>query len=126
VPLVPAGAVFYDALPLTLRGLDYARTREGGLRIIDSVFSNRPVPPEVAQARLAVARAAGAPAAYRVTLTRGERRDTFDFEVKSPHRLLRWDRSDGDSLRLLESRRFRYWEKNGPGDERILSVAGTR
>jgi hypothetical protein len=126
VPLIPEGAVFYDALALKLRGLDFARTRRGTLRIIDSIFSNRPVPPPVEDAGLVVDRTAGPPAAYRVALTRGKRRDVFEFEVAAPHRLLAWERSDGGSLRLRRSSRFRYWEKNGPGDEKILSSAGTR
>ena len=52
--------------------------------------------------------------------------DTFEFETAFPHRLVRWDRSDGGSLRLADSRRFRYWEKNAPGDERFLQPPVTR
>jgi hypothetical protein len=127
VPLRPAGAVFYDALPLKLRGLDFARTRRGPIRIIDSVFSNRPTPPVVEEALLTVAPAAGGPSArYRVVVARGDRRDVFELAAAAPHRLLSWDRSDGGSLRLRDSRRFRYWEKNHPGDERTLSSPPTR
>jgi hypothetical protein len=126
VPLRPEGAVFYDALPLKLRGLDFDRTRRGRLGIIGSVFSNRPTPPAIEEAFLTVTPGAGPPPAYRVELTRGNRTDVFEFEAAAPHRLLSWKRSDGGSLRLRDSRRFRYWEKNGPGDERVLSSPGTR
>lgn len=128
VPLAPGGALFYDALPLALRGLDFERTRTGTLRVIDSLFTSRPSPPAVDAAVLAVTRttASKAGASYRVRLTRGERADTFEFEAAFPHRLLRWDRSDGGSLRLRDSRRFRYWEKNAPGDERLWEPSSTR
>jgi hypothetical protein len=118
VPLSPADAVFYDSLPLRLRGLDFARTRTGNLRIMDSVFSSRPEPPRVEAASLEVIRAGPR---WRVTLRRGGRVDVFEFEEAFPHRLARWQRSDGGSLDLVSSQRFRYWEKNAPGDESLLS-----
>jgi hypothetical protein len=125
VPLSPDGAVFYDALPLELRGLDFERTGAGTLRVIDTVFTSRPTAPAVEAAHLEVTRPRG-PGVYRVLLRRGERADTFEFETAFPHRLVRWDRSDGGSLRLTDSRRFRYWEKNAPGDERLLQPPVTR
>jgi hypothetical protein len=127
-PLSADGALFYDALPLALRGLDFERSRGGPVRVIDTVFTNRPVPPAVEPGRLEVSRSAKSPegAAYRVTLRRGARTDEFDFDAAFPHRLLRWNRSDGGSLVLTDSRRFRYWEKNHPGDERLLAPSSTR
>ncbi len=126
VPLSPADAVFYDALPLKLRALDFERSTQGVLPIVESVFSSRPSPPEVASARVRVSRVASPSPAYRVTLARGERSDTLDFEAAFPHRLRRWERSDGGSMRLTDSRRYKYWEKNAPGDERLLSPPATR
>ena len=126
VPLSAEGALFYDALPLALRGLDFEKTRGGTVRVIDSVFTNRPLPPTLESGRLEVSRSAKAPAAYRVTLRTGERADVFEFDAAFPHRLLRWDRRDGGSLRLTESRRFRYWEKHAPGDERLMEPSSTR
>lgn len=125
VPLLPGGAVFYDALPLALRGIDFEATRAGTLRVIDSVFTSKPVSPSVEDARLEVERPAQAPGVYRVRLSRGQRRDTFEFEKAFPHRLARWDRSDGGALRLERSLRSRYWEKTAPGDERLLASPGT-
>lgn len=125
VPLDPGSAVFYDVLPLKLRGLDFVRTRQGVLRIVEPVFSSHPMPPAVVEARLGVVRVEGPAPIYRVTLLRGEKRDTLDFETAFPHRLARWERSDGGSLRLTDSRRYRYWEKNAPGDERLLSPPAT-
>ena len=125
-PLDPRDAVFYDALPLELRGLDFERTRSGRLRVIDSVFSNKPAVPSVADAAIEVERPSAAPEVYRVRVSRGDRRDTFEFERAFPHRLGRWERSDGGSLKLQKSLRLRYWEKTSPGDEHILTAPGTR
>jgi hypothetical protein len=121
LPLDPAGALFYDALPLALRGLDFERTREGRLRILETVFASAPAPPAAEDAVLRVAAAPGS--LWRVTVERGRRRDVFDFETSFPHRLARWERPDGGLLTLIESRRFPYWQKNRPGDEKLLPPA---
>ena len=126
VALSPGDAVFYDSLPLTLRGLDFERTGSGTLRVIGSVFTSRPLPPSMETARLEVTRPAQSPPIYRVFLRRAEQSDVFDFETRFPHRLVRWDRADGGSLRRILSRRSRYWEENAPGDEKLLSPPVTR
>ena len=126
VPLSRGDAVFYDSLPLTLRGLDFERTRSGVLRVISSVFSSRPLPPSTETARLEVTRPLQSPPVYRVSLNRAGQTDVFDFETSFPHRLVRWDRADGGSLRRVLSRRSRYWEENAPGDEGLLSPPVTR
>src|SRR4030095_12080336 len=109
---------------LELRGLDFERTRSGRLRVIDSVFSSKPAVPPAADATIEVERPAAAPGVYRVRLSRGDRRDTFEFERAFPHRLARWDRSDGGSLKLQKSIRSRYWEEKSPGEEHILAPPG--
>jgi hypothetical protein len=124
MPLDPAGAIFYDALPLALRGLDFERAREGRLRVLDTVFASSPEPPHAQEAVLHVERLSSA--AYRVGLDRGPRRDVFEFEAAFPHRLRRWERSDGGSLSLLTSRRLPYWQKNRPGDEKLLPAVPAR
>ena len=126
VALSPGDAVFYDALPLALRGLDFERTRAGAIRVIGSVFTSRPLPPSTATARLDVTRVEQSPPVYRVSLRRADQTDVFDFETSFPHRLVRWDRADGGSLQRILSRRSRYWEENAPGDERLLSPPVTR
>ncbi len=126
VPFAPAGALFYDALPLALRGLDFERTREASVRVVDTLFAAHPATPSIAEGRLSVERQSGSPSpGWRVTLARGERRDVLDFDAAFPHGLARWERSDGGALRRIDSRRFRYWEKNAPGDERFFSEPGT-
>jgi len=117
MPLDPAGAIFYDTLPLVLRGLDFEHAHEGRLRVLETVFASAPVPP---RAEDAILRVVTAPAGYRVTLERGTRKDIFEFETAFPHRLRRWERPDGGLLSLVESKRFAYWQKNHPGDEKLL------
>lgn len=124
IPLDPAGAVFYDALPLALRGLDFERTRAGALRVVDTVFASAPAPPAQDRAVLRVAPAGAS--LWRVTLERGARRDVFDFQTAFPHRLARWERADGGLLTLVESARLAYWQKNRPGDEKLLPGADGR
>jgi len=116
--LAAGDSIFYDSLPLKLRGLDFVRSTEGRVSLIDTLFSSNPAPPSRADARLRVLQVAGS--VYRVELTRGQQTDRFDFESAYPHRMLRWERSDGGVLTLVDSRRMRYWERNHPGDERLL------
>lgn len=125
VPFAPGDALFYDALPLALRGLDFVRTREASVRVVDTLFAAHPEPPSIAGGRLTVERRAAPASAWRVTLVRGDRRDVFDFDAAFPHGLSRWERSDGGELRRIDVRRFRYWERNAPGDERFFSEPGT-
>jgi hypothetical protein len=124
VPLDPGDALFYDALPLKLRSLDFARVTEAKVVLYESVFSNAPAPPPRSDALLRVTRPAGS--VYRVELLRGGRTDRFDFGDRFPHHLLRWERADGGVLTLVDSRRFRYWEENAPGDEKLLPGAAGR
>ncbi|MGH9400001.1 MAG: hypothetical protein ACRD00_06515, partial [Thermoanaerobaculia bacterium] len=122
--LDPGGALFYDALPLALRGLDFVRTREGRLRILETLFASAPAVPASEEAVLRCAPGPGS--VYRVILERGSRRDVFDFETAFPHRLVRWERPDGGLLTLADSRRFAYWQKNRPGDEELIPAVPAR
>jgi hypothetical protein len=127
VALSEEGALFYDALPLQLRALDFEKTRSGRLRVIETVFTSRPLPPRIDDASLEVSRLTGpGSGTWRVTVRRGVRVDTFDLETAFPHRLTGWQRSDGGSLKLKGGERFRYWEENAPGDERRLWPGPTR
>ncbi len=126
VPLSPGDALFYDALPLALRGLDFERTRAGTIRVIGSVFASRPLAPGTETGRLEVSRPAQSPPVFRVSLRRASGTDVFEFEAAFPHPLVKWERADGGSLQRVLSRRSRYWEENAPGDERLLSPPLTR
>jgi hypothetical protein len=41
-------------------------------------------------------------------------------EIPTPHRVLRYKRSDGLDLTLVGSQRLPYWEQHGLGDEKWL------
>lgn len=45
---------------------------------------------------------------------------TWWIEKKVPHRIVRWQGSDGELGELLGSERLLYWTLNKPGDERAL------
>ncbi len=49
---------------------------------------------------------------YSAEIPGGLRRD-FYVETASPHRVLKWTSSDGESAELLNSVRAKYWELNG-------------
>ncbi|MBZ0266629.1 hypothetical protein K8I85_00600 [bacterium] len=62
---------------------------------------------------------------YRVDI-RGDRARTWTFSVEAapPHRIVRWEASDGRRADLVASTRTAYWTKNGPGDEKELEALG--
>ncbi len=113
-----------DSLPVKLGVIDLSKTREGRLPVLDTLFAAAPRPPTTRKARVRVQRVADP--VYRVEVLRAGERDVFDFETTSTQRLLQWERSDGGLLTLLDSRRFRYWKKNLPGDESLLSPVPAR
>ena len=41
----------------------------------------------------------------------------YTFAVESPHRLLRFERSDGTVYRMAKCERIPYWAQHNPGDE---------
>ncbi len=48
---------------------------------------------------------------------------TFYVETESPHRVVKWTSSDGESAELLKSTRLKYWELNRPdGVERLREL----
>jgi hypothetical protein len=49
---------------------------------------------------------------------------TFRVEADEPHRILRWECSDGRRGDLVGSDRLAYWKMNGPGFEKELSRLG--
>jgi hypothetical protein len=49
---------------------------------------------------------------------------TFFVEKASPHRIVRWETTGGETAELLASDRLKYWEMNGPGGEAALNRLG--
>jgi hypothetical protein len=51
---------------------------------------------------------------------------SFYIERAAPHRLLKWESSDGQTAELVASDRMKYWALNGPGGEKALERLGLR
>jgi hypothetical protein len=56
----------------------------------------------------------------------GGRTWTFHVERAAPHRVIRWESSDGERGQLVRSARMAYWEMNGRGKEKALAEIGLR
>lgn len=51
---------------------------------------------------------------------------TFHVEQASPHRILRWETSEGETAQLIKSARMKYWQMNQPGGENSLALLGLK
>ncbi|MEJ7605396.1 MAG: hypothetical protein WKF37_03820 [Bryobacteraceae bacterium] len=51
-------------------------------------------------------------------------RRTFYVEQAFPHRLIKWETSEGERAELLGSDRMKYWEMNAEGGEEALKRMG--
>ena len=123
----PADAVSEDALPISLR--DYVQgTPPSAIDVFPSLLTGRFAKPE--PARWTVTKnatdhdttsvPAGTFACVALTLSRGDDSQTYLFEKAAPHRLIRFEKSDGTVYRLAKSSRLAYWNMHAPGDENWL------
>jgi hypothetical protein len=137
----PEGGVSEDALLLWARGMAAPALEPG-----DSVEA--PLLTSLARARLAhrplqwskatfARSAANAPQTVRVpagsfetdvltVIVPGGANWTFHVERASPHRLVKWESSDGQSAEMVANDRMKYWALNGPGGEQALERLGLR
>ena len=56
----------------------------------------------------------------------GGRTWTFYVEEAGPHRVLKWETSDGQEAQLIASDRLAYWKMNGQGLESALEKLGLK
>jgi len=49
---------------------------------------------------------------------------TFFVEQQSPHRILEWRSTSGESAKMIKSTRLKYWEMNRPSGESELQKLG--
>ena len=49
---------------------------------------------------------------------------TFFVETAAPHRIIRWESSEGEEAAMLASKRMKYWQMNKPGGEEALASLG--
>jgi hypothetical protein len=136
---MPEAGVFEDALPILVRGWTGEYLPRGGSRTV-------PFLPSLLRARLAhrplawgraKISVAAAPSAVTVPAGRFDVIDwtvtpadgpvtTYQVEVASPHRLIRWSADDGEQAEMLGSDRLAYWRMNGPDGEQALQRLGFR
>jgi hypothetical protein len=134
---MPDGGVLEDAVPILVRGwmgdwLPRGATRT--LPFLPSLLRSRLEHRTLAWGEATVTRAS---APSRVTVPagtfqvdvwtiaeKGGRTVTYSVESAPPYRLVRWTASDGEEASLLGSDRLRYWEMNGPGEEKWLKNLG--
>ncbi|HBL26891.1 MAG TPA: hypothetical protein DD490_08660 [Acidobacteria bacterium] len=118
----PAGALPEDGLPLFLRGYVTGAAPET-LSLFPSLMHGafpklEPAPWRVEKRSLpAVETAAGPLPGVEIRLTGAAGVLAYTFAVESPHRLLRFERSDGTVYRMAKCERIPYWAQHNPGDE---------
>lgn len=133
----PADAVAEDALLVWARGLAWPRLSPGESVTLPLARSLREArlahrPAAVGRARFtreAPPRGISVPAGtfeaeVATVAVEGGRTWTFWIERAEPHRVLRWETSDGEKADLLASDRLAYWQLNGPGGEAALAKLG--
>ena len=49
---------------------------------------------------------------------------TFYVEKEAPHRVVKWESSEGERAELLGSDRMKYWQMKGEGQEAALEKLG--
>ncbi|MFW6372467.1 MAG: hypothetical protein ACOC3W_02105 [Thermodesulfobacteriota bacterium] len=111
---------FYDALPLVLR----FRLKDGArysLQLMESLIANKKQPLTVHPAAVRVNRITdktlagqSTSEAFAVTVQREDRQDRFFYEPSFPHRLIRWEKENGDILFQTAADFFYYWNYTRP------------
>jgi hypothetical protein len=133
----PADTTSEDALLLWARDIGWPALGSGrrvAVNIVTSLEIARAThkPVQLAAATLSVAPdtlSIEVPAGrYRVRIHRAEIEGggarTYWVETAVPHRVVKWESSDGERAELLGSDRMKYWELNREGGEHALSRLG--
>lgn len=123
--------LYQDALPIQLRELDgpFNGGDDWEGELVPSAWHSRtghePLEPVDATIERSEATVDGT-AVKRFVLEYGDVEITYDIESDAPHRLLRWEHSNGGHLRLQESTRLPYWKLNKRGDESYREELGLK
>ncbi len=119
--LISPGAIFYDELPLKLRLLANTGLEESvTMPLFPTVIHPKAGPMKPSPATIRQVRRDNREVEFEVKHAGGI--DTFVYETKTPFKLLRWNFPDGGKLSLRKSLFTDYWNKNQPGDERLLET----
>ncbi len=131
VPLVwPAGPsphVYWDALPLWLRGQIDGRGASSVLLLPSQVAgrspieATKPVPATIRWSDAGtIAVPAGRFAARLAEVESPAGADRFWFDAAFPHVLLKMETAAGRSLELRKTQRLDYWKHHAIGDEKLI------
>jgi hypothetical protein len=117
---IPAGAVFYDELPMRVRTIDFRNAPlEFSILLAGSVVNSKR---DSINFQPATVRTAPVENGKRVvTVTHSAGTDRFTVGEAFPHLLWKWEMADGSRLNLKRSLKIDYWNHHNPGDlERVL------
>lgn len=103
-----------------LTSLSFSRTRHQPLAWRKAALSR-----DAAPARVTVPAGTFQADVVRAAIE-GGRTWTLHVERSAPHRVLRWESSDGEKGELIRSARLAYWKMNGKGKESALAGLGLR
>lgn len=128
---LPVDALYADALPVVARGL----VGEVGLwsgavvpRLLDLRLHHRPLGASSGELSVGPTQARTVPAGTftvtPVTLTQQGGATTLYVETAPPHRVIGWERSDGEVGAMTGSLRTAYWNQAHEGAERLRAQLG--
>lgn len=133
----PVGGITADALPILVRGVAGPLLQPGASmtvpflpRLADSRMLHRPlVWTEATLTRSSETKTTTVPAGafetFSITMApAGGPAITYDVEVEAPHRIIGWQREDGEAARMTGSTRSAYWRQQRPGEEARRSALG--
>ena len=122
------GTLYEDALWIQLRELiePFAGGKNWSGKIVPSLWIGRKdhQPPKPVDATIVREVKEGPPATVLYRLRYGSHEVVYEVEKEMPHRILRWQRNDGERATLLKTTRLPYWQLNNPGDEHLLRKLG--
>ena len=123
-----------DALQFWARGMAEPFVDTAGIPVLGSLETARLLHRPLVWREASFTRA---PATERVTVPAGAfetRRATvratggsefrYWVETAAPHRVIKWETSDGEKAEMLGSDRMKYWQMNGEGGEEALRRIG--
>ena len=115
-------AVFYDALPLWLRGLELGQPGSYVVPLLPSQISSRIGNPKTVTAQIEVTGATprGKTGRFAVTVRHDGKEDRLWFDSEAPHVLVRWEKANGTVLKIRKTMRLAYWKYTAPEDAALL------
>jgi len=112
--------VFYDALPMVLR-FGLGEQVEYTIRLVASLIANKKKSLAVQTAKVSELTVKNFHAGrkrynrvFAVSVDRKGRKDVLYYETSFPHRLIKWEKGNGDILTLKKSGFLYYWHYTKP------------